>query len=239
MSELKYLKPIMLLDGRAFRPERLAVIDAIVDIFMACRFPAIPPVADYGCWRHPQYIDPHGYMVPFMSVAWYIAQAREPSRERLNAQRVMAAFRQEPWRRDDSLGDHYDILLVDQPLYDPAEEEHFGLTTTPGYAVPGIAAVLSTHDTDRLDRVSYSLLKTVAIRELAHAFGVPGFRRDCIELTPRISCTNPCVLGPCIEMPDDLETLTHQRLAGPPFCDACIVDLRTNLERGMHAEPEG
>ena len=239
MSAVTYLKPLNLLDGRGFRPERLAVVDAIVDLFAASRLEAVPPVTDYGCWRHPEYLDRHGYMVPFMSVRWYIEQAREPSRRRVNAQRLMAAFRREPWRRDDSLGDHYDILLVDEPLFDPAEEEHFGLATTPGYAVAGVAAVLSTHDVDRLERVSYSLLKTLALRELAHAFGVPGLRREAIEMTPRLACTNPCVLGPCVEMPDDLERLTDQRLAGPPFCDACIVELRTNLEKGRAMPQSG
>ncbi|MFC1806619.1 hypothetical protein ACFL09_06555 [Planctomycetota bacterium] len=184
MSEAQYLKTINLLDGRAFRPERAAVFDAIADIFIACRLTAVPPVHDYGCWRHPHYMDAHGYMIPYLSVPWYIEQAREPNRRRVNAQELMAAFRQEPWRREDALGDHYDILLIDQPMFDPAEEEHFGLTTTPGYAVAGLAAVLSTHGIDTLDRVPYSLLKTLALREIAHVFGVPA-RRLHESLHPR------------------------------------------------------
>ena len=229
MSSPEYFKTINLLDGRAFRPERAAVFDAIGDIFVTCGLTTIPPVHDYGRWRHPQYMDPHGYMVPYMSVPWYIEQAREPTRHRINAQRLMAAFRSEPWRSEEALGDHYDVLLVDEPIFDPAEEEHFGLASTPGYAVAGIAVVLSTHDIDALDRVGYSLLKTLAMREMAHAFGVPGIRRDAIALVPRIACANPCVLGPCTETPADLERLTDQRLAGPPFCPACLAELRTNL----------
>ena len=232
MSEIQYVKAINLLDGRAFRPERTAVFDAIADIFTTCRLLAPPPVHDYGCWRHPHYIDGQGYMVPYMSVPWYIEQAREPTRRRVNAQRLISAFRREPWRREDVLGDHYDVLLVDEPLFDPAEEEHFGLATTPGYAVAGVAAVLSTHDIDGLDRVGYSLLKSLAMREMAHAFGVPGFRSEAVELTPRVACTNPCILGPCITVPDDLERLTDQRLAGPPFCDACLAELRAHLADG-------
>ncbi len=229
MPDLQYLKTINLLDGRAFRPERAAVFDAIGDLFVACRLPDVPPVHDYGCWRHPDYIDDRGYMVPYLSVPWYIEQAREPARRRVNAQRLTAAFRREPWRHEDALGDHYDILVLDEPLYDPAEERHFALTTTPGYAVAGIAAVLSTHDLDALDRIAYSLLKTLALREMAHVFGVPGFGRGALELTPRLACTNPCVLGPCVAMPDDLERLTDHRLAGPPFCDTCLAELRTHL----------
>lgn len=232
MSDMQYLKAIFLLDGRPLRPERAAVFDALADIFTTCRLSVIPAVQDFGCWRHPQYIDPRGYMVPYLSVPWYIEQAREPARERVDAQRLIAAFRQEPWRREDSLGDHYDVLLLDEPLFDPAEEEHFGLASTPGYAVAGVAAVLSTHAIDGLDRVGYSLLKTLAMRELAHAFGVPGFRHEAIELTPRVACTHPCVLGPCLEVPGDLERLTDLRLAGPPFCDLCLAELRDHLGDG-------
>ena len=239
MSSGQYLKTINLLDARHFRPERSAVFDAIGDILAACRLGVVPPVHDYGCWRHPHYIDDRGYMIPYMSVPWYIEQAREPSRRRINAQRLIAAFRNEPWRHEDALGDHYDVLLLDDPLFDPAEEEHFGLATTPGYAVVGIAAILSTSRIDDLDRVGYSLLKTLAMRELAHAFGVPGSRRHAVQLTPRVACANPCVLGPCIEMPDDLEHLTDHRLAGPPFCDTCLAELRSNLTDGQpHAHPE-
>jgi hypothetical protein len=229
VADIEYLKPINLLDGRAYRTERLAVVDAICDIFVACGFDAIPPIHDYGCWRHPHYLDPQGYMVPYMSVKWYIEQAREASRRRVNAQRLMTAFRNEPWRQDDSLGDHYDVLLLDEPIFDAAEQEHFGLDTTPGYAVDGIAVVLSTADIDGLGRVTYSLLKTLAMREMAHAFGVPGFRRDALTVTPRLACTHPCVLGPCIDMPADLEALTDLRLAGPPFCDLCLAELKAHL----------
>ncbi|MFW6108713.1 MAG: hypothetical protein ACOC8D_02755 [bacterium] len=239
MAEQQYLKAIYLLDGRGLRPQRAAVFDALADIFAACGVRRLPAVQDFGCWRHPQYIDPRGYMVPYLSVPWYIEQAREPARQRVDAQRLVAAFRQEPWRREDSLGDHYDVLLLDQPLFDPAEEEHFGLAGTPGYAVAGVAAVLSTHGIGALDRVGYSLLKTLALRELAHAFGVPSLRQEAIELIPRVVCTHPCILGPCLELPADLERLTDLRLAGPPFCDTCLAELRAHLAGGGARAPEG
>jgi len=229
VQAVKYLKPINLLDERYYRPERMAVYDAIVDLFLTAGVEEIPPVTDYGCWRHPHYMDGQGYMVPYLSVKWYIEHAREVTRHRVNAQAMMAAFRNEPWRRKDALGDHYDVLLLDEPIFDPAEEEHFGLTSTPGYAVSGVAAVISTYDIDRPDRVVYSLLKTLAMREMAHAFGAPGLRREAIELAPRVACTNPCILGPCLRMPEDLERLTDVRLAGPPFCDLCLAELRANL----------
>ncbi len=231
MQAVKFFKPIYLLDERSYRPERQAVYDAISTIFVAAGLPAMPPVADYGRWCHPQYLDPRGYMVPFLSVPWYIEQAREVSRRRVNVQSVMDAFRREPWRREDVLGDHYDILLVDEPLFDPVEEEQFGLASTPGYAAVGVAAIISTHDIDRLDRVPYSLLKTLAIRELAHAFGVPGLRSEATEVIPRLACTNPCVLGRCVDMPEDLERLTDLRLSQPPFCDLCLEELRRNLSQ--------
>lgn len=226
---MNYLKPINVLDERGFRPERAAVYDAITTLFLAVGARSMPPVTDFGCWRHPQYADAHGYMVPYLSVAWYIQHALDPARRRINAQALTAAFRMEPWRRKEALGDHYDVLLVDQPLFDPAEEEHFGLASTPGYAVGGIAAVLSTHDIDRPDRLPYSLLKTLALREMAHAFGVPALRSEAIELTPRVACTNRCILGPCIRVPDDLERLTDLRLSRPPFCRRCAAELRVNL----------
>lgn len=235
---MKFFKPINLLDERPYRPERLAVYDAISTIFVATGLPAMPPVTDYGCWRHPQYLDAHGYMVPFLSVPWYIEQAREVTRRRVNAHSIMEAFRREPWRREEALGDHYDVLLVDGPLFDPIEEEHFGLTSTPGCAAIGIGAVMSTHDTDRLESIPYSLLKTLALREMAHAFGVPSLRKEATELIPRLACTNPCVLGPCTEMPGDLERLTDLRLTQPSFCDLCLDELRKNLTPDHEETPE-
>ena len=234
---MQYLKPINILDARPYRPERMAVVDAVGDVFVAAGLGMVPPLHDYGCWRHPRATDAQGYLVPFLSVTWYIEQAREPSRRRVNAQRVMAAFRQEPWRNDDSLGDHYDLLLMDDPMFDPAEQQHFGLPTTPSYSVPGIGIVLSTAGLDDLGRVSYSLLKTLAMREVLHAFGVPGIRREALALTPRVACTNPCVLGPCIDVPRDLERLTDRRLAGPPLCDLCLAELRANLAADQADDP--
>jgi len=229
VTEPQYLKAIFVFDGRPWRPERAAVFDALSDLFIASGLTAIPPVEDFGCWRHPQYVDSQGYMIPYMSVPWYIEQARDARRQRVNAQRVIAAFRQEPWRREDLLGDHCDVLLIDEPLFDPAEEEHFGLATTPGYAAAGAAAVLSTYGFDGLDRVGYSLLKTLALRELAHLFGVPALRQEALELTPRMACTNACILGQCLDVPDDLERLTDLRLGGLPFCDTCLAELRTHF----------
>ncbi|MBM4032381.1 MAG: hypothetical protein FJ291_11405 [Planctomycetes bacterium] len=228
---MKYLKPINLLDERPYRPERLAVYDALYDLFVTAGLDAPPPVADYGAWRHPAYMDPRGYMVPYLSVKWYVEHAREAKRRRVNAQAVLAAFRDEPWRHKDMLGDHYDFLLVDQPLFDPAEEEHFGLASTPGSALVGVGAVLSTSGIDRLERVAYSLLKTLAMRVAAHLFGVPALRSECLAMAPRVACENPCLLGPCLRMPEDLERLTDLRLAGPPLCDLCVADLRANLIR--------
>lgn len=239
MQKMKYLKPINLLDERAYRPERLAVYDALLDVFVAIGRDAMPPVTDYGAWRHPAYMDERGYMVPFLSVRWYIEHAREARRRRLNAQAILAAFHDEPWRRKESLGDHYDILLVDQPLFDPAEEEHFGLTSTPASALAGVAAVISMEGIDRPERVSYSLLKTLVMRELAHLFGAPGLRSDGVQFTPRIACTRKCILGPCLRVPEDLERLTDLRLAGPPFCEQCLAELRANLGENGGAEDDG
>ncbi|HUT36050.1 MAG TPA: hypothetical protein VNE39_21360 [Planctomycetota bacterium] len=229
MAAVKFLKPINLLDERPYRPDRLAVYDALCDIFVTVGREWLPPVTDYGAWRHPAYMDEQGYMVPYLSVKWYIEHAREARRRRVDGQALLAAFRDEPWRREDALGDHYDVLLVDQPVFDPAEEEHFGLAATPGCALVGVAAVISMHDIAALDRVSYSLLKTLAMREMAHLFGAPAMRSEALELTPRLACTNPCLLGACTHVPEDLERLTDLRLAGPPFCDLCVADLRANL----------
>lgn len=226
---MNYFKPVNILDGRLGRPHRLAVYDAISDLFALTGLAEFPPVADYGCWRNAVYTDAGGYMVPYMSVRWYVEQAREPSRRRLNVRRLMTAFQDEPWRAEESLGDHIDLLIVGEPLFDPAEEEHYALDATPGYAQAGTAVVLSTHGLEGLDRVHYSLLKTLAMRELAHVFGVPTLRGEALELMPRLACTNRCLLGPCVHLPDDLEALTDLRLAGGPFCDVCLEELRHNL----------
>ena len=46
MAAVKFLKPINLLDERPYRPDRLAVYDALCDIFVTVGREWLPPVTD-------------------------------------------------------------------------------------------------------------------------------------------------------------------------------------------------
>ena len=223
------VNPITVLDTRHFRPERSAVMDAIVETLEAAGVEEPPAIRDYGHYRAPNWRDENGALRPHLSVDWYVLNAFDEMRQQVNAAELMESLSVEPWRDESLLGDHYDIILVEYDLFDPREGTSNEYVV--GAGEPGIGAVMSSHRFERLDLLEYCLLKTEALHEMGHAFGIPNPKRRDLDLERGLHCSNKCVMRNATRAPDDWQRLTADRLKAGPFCQACIRDLRHRLRR--------
>ncbi|NOZ20739.1 MAG: hypothetical protein GXP25_06575 [Planctomycetes bacterium] len=217
----KRVKPINLLDSAILRPERLAVIDAVKEVMTLAHVSKAITLHDYGCWRHQQWRNEENALVPFLSVDWYVANAWDQSRMQVNGEILLTLLEEEPWRRPELLGEHYDILILDEDLY----------TTQPDWPDDFIVAIaradvgtaISTH---RLGTHPFTILKTVVMHQLAHVFGVPQHDRNDLDHRWGAHCTHDCVMRYPEKTPEDWEALTMDRFRQGPFCEGCLRDLR-------------
>jgi hypothetical protein len=186
-------------------------------------------VRDYGAFRGVKWRDEDSDLVPYQSVDWYVYNAMDESRMQVDAGRLLQSFSDEPWRDEDMLGDHYDLFVIEEDLFDPADEE--GPEEAAGYSVGRnleyTAAVISTHRLDHIWGMPYCYLKTEVMRQLCFMFGIPGpARGDVIEDGDRRYCKNVCILRPAHRAPEDWQTLSEDRIREGALCDSCLSELR-------------
>jgi predicted Zn-dependent protease len=213
----------------------MAVVDAVKELLERGQPPRPMTVNDYGCWRHPLWRDQESRLQPFLSVDWYVANAWDVERQQVNANVLMETLALEPWRRAEAIGDHYDVLVVDQDLYSqqrPTDEDFIV-----GIARPAVGTVVSTH---RLESLSdpFFVLKTIVIHELCHVFGTPDPSRTDVDRSHGAHCTNRCVMRFPAHSPRDWEHFTEDRFLVGPLCLNCTEDLRRYFHAGRPRENE-
>jgi len=227
---LKRAKPLNILDNKGFWPEKAAVLDAVKEILALGGARGQVPVRDYGSYRTAQWRDENNNLVPWQSVDWYIYDAMEEERMQVDASRLLYDLASEPWRDGQSLGDHYDLFLMEEDMYRAAngEQEGSGPAYCVGSSEPFSAAVISTHRIEHIWGMPYSYIKTEVMRQLCFLFAVPSqWRQDVVETAEGGRfCTNVCILREAREAPDDWEKLTLDRLRHGPLCEFCLKDLR-------------
>jgi len=224
------MKPVNILDTQSFRPERMAVVDAVKELIERSHPPQPITVNDFGCWRHPMWRDPENRLQPFLSVDWYLANAWDQERQQVNGNTLMDTIVSEPWRREDVIGDHYDIFVVDQDLY--AHERPTSEDFIVGIARPAIGTVVSTY---RLESLSdpFFLLKTIIMHEMCHVFGTPDRKRDDVDRQAHgVHCTNRCIMRFPAKTPQDWERFTEDRFLVGPLCINCSEDLWRHFHGG-------
>jgi len=224
------MKPVNILDTQSFRPERMAVVDAVKELIERSHPPQPITVNDFGCWRHPLWRDPENRLQPFLSVDWYLANAWDQERQQVNGNTLMDTIVSEPWRREDVIGDHYDIFVVDQDLY--AHERPTSEDFIVGIARPAIGTVVSTY---RLESLSdpFFLLKTVIMHEMCHVFGTPDRKREDVDRQAHgVHCTNRCIMRFPARTPQDWERFTEDRFLVGPLCINCSEDLWRHFHGG-------
>ena len=221
-------RPFHLLDTRNLRQERLAIVDAIQECLTLARASEPVPIRDYGRYRAPNWRGEDGDLQAHLSVDWYIADAWNMAKEKLNATQLMKTVSEEPWRKEELLGDHYDIWLVDQELYDESSIEHDA--SVAGLSLPEVGMVISMRLFEKLGLPTYSLLKTAAMHHLGHLFGLPDMSRDDVQFDSGVHCGNPCTMRSVACSVEDWLTLTDLRLTHGPYCEQCLGDLRTEFQ---------
>jgi len=226
---MKKYKPVALLDDKGFWPEKVAVADAIKELLVLgeCRKPL--PIRDFGTYRSPKYRDKDDNLVPYQSVDWYVYNAMDEERMQVDSKRILESFSKAPWRNEEIMGDHYDLFVIEEDMFDPPDGE--GDTLRADYSVGKtrrfIASVISTHRIEHIWGMPYSYLKTEVMRQLCFMFGVPDLRRDDIIYEGHDPfCTNRCILRPAHVAPDDWQKLTEDRLRYGPLCERCRKDLK-------------
>ncbi|NLW49634.1 MAG: hypothetical protein GXY85_02155 [Candidatus Brocadiaceae bacterium] len=221
-------KPLNLLNNKDFWPEKAAIVDAIKEVLTIgkCRMPL--PISDFGRFRDPQWRNEDNELVPYQSVDWYVYDALNRERMQVDVQQVLHSFAVEPWRRERALGDHYDLCVMDEDMFDsrrPPDAPDAGYVV--GRAQPLTAAVISTYRLEHIWGMPYSYLKTEVMRQLCFMFGVPDPARDDVTVVADTAyCTNTCILRPAFVAPDDWGTLTEDRLACGALCEGCTEGLR-------------
>ena len=227
MSDIKKHKPLNLLDDKGFWPEKGAILDGLREVLTLGKCHAPPPVRDFGTYRGVKWRDENDELVPFQSVDWYVSNSMDEERMQVNAATLLESFCDEPWREDHMIGDHYDLFIMEEDMFDPDTPDENGKTYLVGRAEKFMAAVISTHRIDHIWGMPYSYLKTEVMRQLCAMFGVPDGNRDDVEhLGSQVYCRNRCILRPVKEAPADWQTLTEIRIKEGPLCNACLEDLK-------------
>ena len=228
MAVKKY-KALNLLDNKGFWPEKTAIVDAIKEVLVLGQCTKPLPVKDFGKYRDPQWKDDDNNLVPFQSVDWYIFDALNEERMQVDCVRLLKDFTDEPWRDERIMGDHYDLVIIEEDMFDPRGDDNRGRET--GYCVGGsqklTAAVVSTHRLEHIWGMPYGNIKTEVMRQLCFMFGVPEpTRSDVLLAGEQLYCQNTCILRPAQVAPEDWTGLTEERLKHGALCDPCLEDLR-------------
>jgi len=229
---MKKYKPLNLLNNKGPWPEKVAIIDAIKEVLTVgkCRTPM--PIQDFGRYRDREWRNENQDLVPYHSVDWYVYSAMDEQRMQVDSDRILRSFTNEPWRRKNLLGDHYDLFIMEEDMFDPGEASG---QPPADYAVGRAerlsAAVISTHRIEHVWGMPYSYLKTEVMRQLCFMFGVPDPRRgDVVREGQNAFCTNVCILRAAHVAPDDWGRLTEDRITKGALCEHCAEDLRHFFE---------
>ena len=221
-------KPFILLDTRSLRQERMAVVDAIQECMTLAEFAEPLRLRDFGRYRDPCWRDDDGDLRPHLSVDWYVRHAWNLAKEKLSGSRLLETLAKEPWRREELLGDHYDVWLVDHALYDDVNLDEDAVAV--GMSRAAVGLVLSVRPFDEVRLPTYSLLKTAALHELGHLFGVPGIQRPDVAFAAEVHCTGRCVMRHADATAEPWLVLTRDRLAHGPYCEGCLAELRSHFQ---------
>jgi len=224
---LKLFKPINILDSVGYWPERGAIIDSITELLTLGGLKRPLPVRDFGRYRDPNWRDENNALRPYQSSDWFISTSMNEDRFQVNGKRLLETFENEPWRREDLLGDHYDVFVMAEDMFLPQAGDMGGRYSV-GEARPLVGAVVSTHRIDSMWGDPYSYLKTELMRQLCFMFGLPGKDRDDVkECRGKTYCKNTCILRHAHNAPADWERMTFDRLRNGPLCKSCQRDLKS------------
>ena len=124
----------------------------------------------------------------FGSLEWYILKSLDGSR--VNANTFFELLNREPWQKQEP---HYDLVIIDNPLYDGHPENNFIFGYTEmvfdkeGNKMNNNGKVLiSTHHIKKFYRENWKIaLQGILLHELGHLFGLPNLKNPHYISIPR------------------------------------------------------
>jgi hypothetical protein len=226
---VKKNKPLNLLDNKGFWPEKAAVADGIKDLLSLGGAQAALSVRDYGHYRSPQWRDQNNNLVPWQSVDWYVYDALDEERMQVDCSRMLSNLAHEPWRDEKLLGDHYDLYVIEEDMFDPEDGGKPPLPYVVGRCKPLVGGVISTNRITVMSCPPYNLIKTEVMRQVCFMFGIPSRTRPDVAVSKggQAFCPNTCILRAASIAPDDWLLLTMDRLRCGPLCPLCLEELRS------------
>jgi len=219
---VKISKPIILMNEDGVSDlEKEAVTSGIKDILEVAG--VRNEVEDIGVWRSNNYHNEDGTLKDFQSVDWYLHKGRVESRNtnQLNAQSISAHLMRKGsvWMKT-----HHIVLVLCSDIYkDEKTNFVFGLSDK------DLPVILSTFRFKGLsEKERCQCLKTVAMHELGHVFGLPSEGRDKnVEENLGEHCKNSkCIMQQGLDVPE-LLNITTDRLKHGALCSNCTNDLKS------------
>lgn len=204
-----------------------AVISGIAELLMLTHIAEAIQVVNFGIWRNSGH-KYNGQLAAYQSIDWYIQRGWETSsrRNQINGCTILNCLAEEPWRDRP----HYDVVILQSDMYSGFKHNNFII----GLASRGIGTVLSLYKFLQLEKdLQYQCIKTEAMHEMAHAFGlIPNSRVRHIEHSLGKHCTNICVMRQGLRLPDDWINMTNDRLrhGALALCGECQEDLLNLFE---------
>jgi predicted Zn-dependent protease len=221
---MKIGKPIIIMNEDGVSDlEKEAVTVGIKDILEMAEVRS--KVEDIGVWRSTTYCNEDGSLKNFQSIDWYLQKGREESRNanQLNVQSISMHLQRRGtvWK-----GTHRIVLVLCSDIY--YEDKNFVV----GLSDKDSPVILSTFRFKGLsEKERCQCLKTVAMHELGHMFGLPSEDRDKnVENKLGKHCTNRCIMRQGLDVSDWLD-ITDDRLKYGALCSDCINDLKSYFGR--------
>lgn len=205
-----------------------AVIEAIKETFQdADTYNKLQSVFNCGVWRPEGYLK-NGQYVPYMSIDWYLQHAQEDTRPyRINSDIILEDLFEGKSRIKET-ETCLIVLVLTRELYSNEKSSVIGQTRVNTGMVVSIDSFKDFNPYER-----FECIKTVALHEFGHLFGLPssnraGTRNNSME----IHCANECIMEEVQNEPQGWVTRTEKRInssLGSPYCDTCLQELRKNL----------
>lgn len=218
---MSIIKPIYVMNEEGLSElERKAVLEGTEDVLKIAGVEDRIKIEDLGAWRHEEYQNKGGSLIPYRSVDWYIQKGREASR---NKTKLDASTLLDLLVSSDPPFQKYRILVLKSNIGILDIYSVVGLANHWG---PGIA--LSTNRFKDLDEeTKIGCIKTATMHEVGHIFGLVPEERTGADYT---HCENKCVMRSWLSSPDDFTKATNDRLEYGPFCEPCETQLKEHFK---------
>lgn len=217
---MKVGKPIILMNEDGVSDlEKEAVVGGIRDLLEIVEVRS--EVEDIAVYRSADYRNEDGSLRDSQSVDWYLQKGREGSRNtiQLNVESISAYLQRggTKWKKTCHI-----VLVLCSDIY-------YGDTRfVVGLSDKDLPVVLSTFRFEKLpEEKRCQCLKTVAMHELGHMFGLPSEdRNENVEDNLGKHCTNKCIMRQGL-FPKDWLDITDDRLKHGALCSDCTNDLES------------